>query len=548
MSVKTLRNAVAQMVMPRLEGDQLEDPSYRAGIERLVAEGIGGFLLFGGGIAATPGRLAELQSNASVPLLISSDVERGLGQQLEGGTRFPSQRAVASAVNRRSKKDQELLAAMLDAVRTETRAAGIHIVFSPVMDVNNNPDNPIICTRAFGEDPETVEWFGRQYIRRLQKPRSDGTLDLLACAKHFPGHGDTDQDSHSVLPVIRADRSRLNRVELPPFREAVKDGVGTVMVAHLLVPALDPVKPVTFSKKAVTALLREGMEFGGLIVSDALDMGALANEYSQEDIAVRAVEAGMDILLHPVDARTTIDAVVHAVERGVLTEQRIHESVGRIMEAKRRLGLMTPHSPPLARGESKEGILARGEARGGDSARGEAERGAGPKINYEKNKKIAADLSKKALKIVRGDKRKLPFRAAKGAACFILDDDGQGMGGAFRDAMIARYGDVRTTTVTPGSAEAGSAEHLGPGDAGNLVIAIFSRISASKGRSGISPQLREAAFAILKQARAAKRCAAVISFDSPYILDQFKDADVLIAGYDRMDEIQKAAVEMLAGK
>jgi len=546
MSVKTLRNAVAQMVMPRLEGDQLEDPSYRAGIERLVAEGIGGFLLFGGGIAATPGRLAELQSNASVPLLISSDVERGLGQQLEGGTRFPSQRAVASAVNRRSKKDQELLAAMLDAVRTETRAAGIHIVFSPVMDVNNNPDNPIICTRAFGEDPETVEWFGRQYIRRLQKPRSDGTLDLLACAKHFPGHGDTDQDSHSVLPVIRADRSRLNRVELPPFREAVKDGVGTVMVAHLLVPALDPVKPVTFSKKAVTALLREGMEFGGLIVSDALDMGALANEYSQEDIAVRAVEAGMDILLHPVDARKTIDAVVHAVERGVLTEQRIHESVGRIMEAKRRLGLLTPHRPPLARGEEQGGVLARGEQEAGGLAKRERPTGGTPKINYEKHRKIAADLSKKALKVIRGHRRKLPFSTAKGAACFILDDDGQGMGGAFRDAMIARFGDVRTESLTPDTADAAS-PHFDAGTANPVVIAIFSKISASKGRSGISPKLRDAAFAILKQAKAARRPSAVISFDSPYILDQFKDADVLIAGYDRMDAIQTAAAELLTG-
>ncbi len=166
---------------------------------------------------------------------------------------------------------------MLDAVRIETRAAGIHAVFSPVVDVNNNPDNPIICTRSFGDEPEIVEWFGSRYISRLQKSRGTrDRLDLLACAKHFPGHGDTDQDSHSVLPVIHASRTRLNRVELPPFREAVKDGVGMVMAAHLLVPALDPEKPTTFSKKTITALLREGMEFDGLIVSDALDMGALA--------------------------------------------------------------------------------------------------------------------------------------------------------------------------------------------------------------------------------------------------------------------------------
>jgi len=218
MKLPSLKHAVAQMVMPRIEGQRLHEPDYKRDREELAAEGIGGFILFGGDIETTPRHLADLQLRAGFPLLISSDVERGLGQQLDGGTRFPSQRAVASAVNRRSRKDQDLLYAMLEAVRSETRAAGIHAVFSPVMDVNNNPDNPIICTRSFGEDAETVEWFGRQYIRGLQKPRADRTLDLLACAKHFPGHGDTDQDSHSVLPVIRTDKARLNRVELPPFR------------------------------------------------------------------------------------------------------------------------------------------------------------------------------------------------------------------------------------------------------------------------------------------------------------------------------------------
>ncbi len=276
MTTRTLRKDVAQMVMPRIDGEKLDDPRYVLKLRELIAEGVGGFILFGGSVDRTPGLLRTLQEYAEIPLLIASDIERGLGQQLSGGTRFPSQRAVASAINRRSKKDVAVLDRMLDAVRLEARSAGIHAVFSPVVDVNNNPDNPIICTRAFGDEPEVVEWFGSRYIKRLQKPPGQGRLELLACAKHFPGHGDTDQDSHSVLPVIRADRARLNRVELPPFREAVKDGVGMVMVAHLLVPALDPDKPTTFSKKTITALLREGMEFDGLIVSDALDMGALA--------------------------------------------------------------------------------------------------------------------------------------------------------------------------------------------------------------------------------------------------------------------------------
>ncbi len=513
----TLRQAISQMVMPRMNGRDLDDPAYRAEMEQLAREGVGGFILFGGDIGSTPARLREINRSAELPLLVSSDVERGLGQQLEGGTRFPGQRAVASAVDRRSRRDGELLDAMLDAVRTETRAAGIHLVFSPVMDVNNNPENPIICTRAFGEDPETVEWFGSRYIRRLQRPRPDGRRELLACAKHFPGHGDTDADSHSVLPVIRADRPRLNRLELPPFREAVKDGVEAVMIGHLLVPALDPLKPVTFSKKAVTALLREGMEFNGLIVSDALDMGALAGEYSQEDIAVRSVEAGMDILLHPVDARATIDAVERAVASGVLTEQRIRESAARILDAKQRLGLF--HAEADMRG-----------------------------IDRNRHRALAARLARKALRKVRGKKDLLPLDRERGVACFILDDDGEGAGGAFRDRMIGLFGGIRVATLGPDAAEAEDLGHLDPGTAGAVVIAIFSKVRASKGRSGISPRLREAAFGILERSRSAKRRSAVISFDSPYLLDQFRSADVLIAGYDRMDAVQQAAAELLGGR
>ncbi len=527
MKIPSLKQAVAQMVMPRIEGIRLREPAYRDAMTALVREGLGGFILFGGDIDSTPRHLAELQARAEFPLLISSDVERGLGQQLEGGTRFPSQRAVASAMGKRSKKDLDLLARMLDAVRTESRSAGIHIVFSPVMDVNNNPDNPIICTRSFGEDAEAVEWFGKHYIRGLQKPGTDGHLDLLACAKHFPGHGDTDQDSHSVLPVIRADRARLNRVELPPFREAVKDGVGMVMIAHLLVPALDPVKPVTFSKKVVTALLREGMAFEGLIVSDALDMGALAGEYTQDEIAIRAVEAGMDILLHPVDARVTINAVVKAVEKGRLTETRIHESVERILAAKKRLGLFnTPLSPPLARGGEEGGRTS--------------------KIDYEKHRAVAAELGRKALTVVSGNEKKLALDTRKGAACFMLDDDSQGMGGPFTKGLMKQFGTVHSTTLTPDVCDASLSSHLDFSGVGSVVIGIFSRISASKGRSGISPKLRDAAFEILRRAKAAGKRSAVISFDSPYILDQFKDAEFLIAGYDRMDAIQEAAAEMLA--
>jgi len=519
MKNRSLREDVAKMVMPRIEGSRLGDPAYREQVSWLVREGIGGFILFGGDIEGTPRYLGELQRSAEIPLLISSDVERGLGQQLDGGTHFPSQRAVASAIKRRSKKDAQLLDEMLDAVRIETRTAGIQAIFSPVVDVNNNPDNPIICTRAFGDDPEVVEWFGSRYIKGLQKPRGKERLDLLACAKHFPGHGDTDQDSHSVLPVIRADKPRLNRVELPPFREAVRDGVGMVMVAHLLVPALDPAKPTTFSKKTVTALLREGMEFDGLIVSDALDMGALAGEYSPGEVAVRAIEAGIDILLHPQDARITVNAVASAVEQGRLTRQRINESVARVLAAKQRLGMFDKERPPASQ------------------------------IDYKKHQQIAAEIANNAPSIVYERKGVLPLDHDGGVACFILDDDSnRESGDSFIHSLKDMVTNLSAIVLTPDSGMPASLVNDSIRGAGAVILAVFSRISASKGRSGISDRLRGMAMDILHTAKSAGAKAVVISFDSPYILDLFRETDVRIAAYDRMDQTQRAAAELVAGK
>jgi len=513
----SLRQQVAQMVMPRLDGARLEDTRYLDQVKTLIQDGIGGFILFGGTIEHTPRHLRELQGLAGIPLLISSDVERGLGQQITGGTRFPSQRAVASAINRRVKKDVDLLDTMLDIVRTETRAAGIHVVFSPVVDVNNNPDNPIICTRAFGDEPEVVAWFGSRYITRLQKPRGTrGRLELLACAKHFPGHGDTDQDSHSVLPVIHAARARLNRVELPPFRKAVKDGVGMIMVAHLLVPALDPENPTTFSKKTITALLRDGMEFDGLIVSDALDMDALSHTCSPQEIAVRAVEAGIDILLHPHDATATIDAVVSVVKQGRLTSQRISESLERIMAAKTRLGLF-----------DKTGQRA-------------------VRIDYLKHGLIARKIGRKALRVVSGDKKMFPLPHDGGIACFILDDDNnRESGDVFVRAMRTRCKHILAMVLTVGSEIPESLVLDGIRASEFVVMAIYSRISASKGYSGLNDKLRDVAVNFIKTVKSEKGKSIVISFDSPYLLDHFKDADVRIAAYDRMDEIQQAVAELL---
>jgi beta-glucosidase-like glycosyl hydrolase len=328
------------MVMPRLNGADLDDAGYCAQIDALIQEGIGGFILFGGDIESTPQRLAEFQLRAETPLLIASDVERGLGQQLAGGTRFPGQRAVASAINPRSKKDAALLDRMLDAVRTETRSAGIHAVFSPVMDVNNNPDNPIICTRAFGDEPGVVEWFGSRYIRKLQKSRSTrDRLDLLACAKHFPGHGDTDLDPHLELPAVDHSRSRLDDVELRPFRMAIARGVASVMTSHILVRELDDAHPATLSRRLIEGLLRRELGFGGAIVTDDLAMGAVAKHWTPAQIAVLSAQAGCDLLelCKGHDAQVeAIEALIRACESAEIPFKEAEASEGRVRALKDR--------------------------------------------------------------------------------------------------------------------------------------------------------------------------------------------------------------------
>jgi beta-glucosidase-like glycosyl hydrolase len=291
-----------------------------------------------------------------------------------------------------------------------------------------------------------------------------------------------------------------------------------VMVAHLLVPALDADAPTTFSKKIITFLLREGMAFDGLIVSDALDMGALAGSYPAGEIAVRAVEAGIDILLHPADVRTTVDAVVAAVEQGRLTHQRILESVERIRDANAALGLFDRNRP------------------------------ASPRFDLDKHRDVARELGRNAVRVASGRKELLPVPRTAGVAGFIFDDDNSDAGNTFIHAMRDRFRNFSMLVVTPGTElpETLAIDCIRGAD--YVVIAFFSRISASKGRSGIDPRLREMALKLLRAAREAKGATILISFDSPYLLDQFRDAQLRIAAYDRLEDIQRAVCELLAGK
>ncbi|MGB5973498.1 MAG: glycoside hydrolase family 3 N-terminal domain-containing protein, partial [Nodosilinea sp.] len=292
--------------------------------------GVGGVIFLGGSAAEVGLKTQALQTQARIPLLLAADVEEGVGQRFSGATWFPPPMALSAVARRDGAIALAYAEAFGAATAAEALAIGINWVLAPVVDVNNNPDNPVINVRAFGDNLEQVCALTEAFLRGAQ------TQPVLTTAKHFPGHGDTAADSHLELPVLAHGLDRLNALELEPFRAAIATGVDAVMTAHLHIPALDKQHPATLSSPTLTGLLRQQMGFDGLIVTDALVMGAITNAYGPYEAAVLAVEAGADVLLMPSDTEGVIAAVVEAVNQGRLTPGRILASVERLWRAKQK--------------------------------------------------------------------------------------------------------------------------------------------------------------------------------------------------------------------
>lgn len=348
----TLAKQVAQMVVVRASGflfdHQIQYPVWEPTIDKLhhwIRDlGVGGVILLGGSAAEVALRNQQLQVWADVPLLIAADVEEGVGQRFNGATWFPPPLALAAiaqstgSTTTQTPLDQAVAyaEAMGAAIAQEAQAIGLNWVLAPVVDVNNNPANPVINVRAFGESPELVSQLATAFIRGASR------YPVLTAAKHFPGHGDTTVDSHLELPIILHSQERLQALEQLPFEAAIAAGVDAVMSAHLQIPALDPKFPATLSERILTGGLRQGLGFEGLIVTDALVMGAIANRYGANQAPVLAVMAGADILLMPVDPAAAIQAICDAVEAGQITPERIRASVERIWQAKHKVCASTP--------------------------------------------------------------------------------------------------------------------------------------------------------------------------------------------------------------
>lgn len=329
----------AQCIMPRLvPRDYVDQEALRNEVSALIQRGIGGFCVFQGEADATTLLLHDLQKQSSIPLLFSADYEHGLPMRLQGGTDMPH----AMAMMQSGSIDATKKAAAF--IAKEAVTIGVHWNFAPVCDVNSDTHNPIINIRAFGEKPEQVEKYIRAYIEGTQ------SQSVMACAKHFPGHGDTSTDSHSALPVIDCTLEQLEEREFKPFKCAIDAGVRSIMIGHLSVPALDDSGlPASLSRKIMHDMLRNQWGYDGIIVTDALDMHAISKTYTSAEATIACLKAGATIALVPDDAIEALDGLTKYVEEYPDFRDTLIKNVQRIFAEKTWCGLNEPLTlhPPL---------------------------------------------------------------------------------------------------------------------------------------------------------------------------------------------------------
>ncbi|RKD32255.1 beta-N-acetylhexosaminidase [Thermohalobacter berrensis] len=390
----SLEEKVGQMFMPSLRmWDNVTEVTDEIK-ETIKRYHLGGIILFAENIETaeqTSTLIKDLQEAADIPLLISADQEGGIVNRIKFGTKFPGNMALGAT------NASKYAYKVGKSIGEELKALGINVNLAPVLDVNINPDNPVIGVRSFGEDPDLVSEMGVSYIKGLHD------AGIAATAKHFPGHGDTDVDSHIGLPKVPHDIDRLKKVELKPFQNAIEAGVDMIMTAHVVLPAIDdtePSLPATLSHKVLTGLLREDMGFDGVIITDALEMKAIADNFGPEESVIRAVKAGTDIVLMPTNLDKAYNAVLDAVKTGEISEERINESVKRILKLKISRGIYNSTSDNNENKNKNKDLTKI--------------------VGSNKHKALERNVARKAVTLVKNDNNLLPFKLEKGKKIVLL--------------------------------------------------------------------------------------------------------------------------------
>lgn len=510
----TLEQKIGQLIVP---GTSTYFTSLTSGKFRKIQENIrryhvGGYHAFKGDALSAATLINRMQEIAQIPLLVTADLEGGAGLIFPGGTRFPKAMALGATF------DLSIPYQVGEITAFEAKKIGVGVNFYPVVDVNNNPNNPIINIRSFGEDPEQVSQMSTAYIRGIQEN------GLLATAKHFPGHGDTEVDSHLEMPVVHASIERINQVELLPFRAAIKSGVSNIMTAHLHVPALDSKNglPATLSHTILTNLLRKKMGFEGLIFTDAMNMGGI-NSYKNEDAAVRAVQAGADIILYPLSVKKTFKGLLKAIQNGDISRERLDQSVRLILESKARLNLYKSSQTDTVNLDRY--------------------------LGSSQNKQLAQKFMDRAVTLVRDTKQALPFSPEKESSIVVLtliDQKRQieKRGNTFVREFKKRH-TVQHVQIYPDTSRQQLllARKLAQ-NADYLVIGVYIRIAAYKGALDLSADQIE----LLKYLSGINRPVACVLFGSPYLLSSIPDLPSYIVTYEDYPGAEIAATKAILGE
>jgi beta-N-acetylhexosaminidase len=453
----------------------------------------------------------QLQSKSKLPLLIGADFERGSAMRLDEGTSFPTQMAIAAGGDPRDAYTMGKITAL------EARQAGVHWIYAPVADVNNNPGNPIINTRSFGEDATRVSEFVSAYVRGVEENGG------LATAKHFPGHGDTAADSHIDLPVIRADRQRLDSLELVPFRAAIAAGAGSVMTGHLNVPALepDPNTPATLSSHILTDVLRQELGFQGLVVTDAMDMGGITVRFAPGEAAVRAVLAGADCLLMPPVPDAAFEALQDAVKSGRISRERLDASVRRILEAKARLGL------------NKNRLV---DVNGMNAHFAETA--------WQRQ---AQEISDRGITLLRDTPHRLPLDGTKPSRALLLAfyaDPEPTPGEDLERELRSRFDSVTTIRADTRFRDAANIKLPSPDSYDVAILALFVRVSDRKGNVDVPAEQA----ALAQQVYKSGKPVVTLAFGSPYLIEGFPQAETWLGVFGISDVAQISMARALFGE
>jgi beta-N-acetylhexosaminidase len=545
----TVRQKAAQMVWVWTLGDYTatDAPSFLT-IERLVREQeLGGAIVSVGGPLDIAAKTNALQRAATLPLLIGADFETGAAFRARGGwflpnaielggaTSFPYQMGIGAT------RDTALAYEMGRVTAQEGRALGVHMGFAPVLDVNNNPKNPVISARSFGEDPALVARLGASFIRGMQ---DNG---MLATAKHFPGHGDTEQNSHLELSRVKVSRARLDSVELRPFRAAIAAGVRGVMTFHGDLPALDTTgTAATLSARVMTDLLRRDMGFKGILVTDALDMNGVLGDMTMAEATQRAVLAGNDVLLMPTDVRVAIQAVVDGVQSGRFTEARVNESVKKLLMAKHEMGLHVERTVDLEAVRTRVGIAA--------------------------NATPARLAAEKAITLVHDSLGLLPMRANNAARVVSITVSPRAdlsAGRTFDAELKSAYPQLLSLSLSPevvadntaGAAAGGTGTYrvnpepaLLPASVENAlsiargadVVIVSSYIGASTNTATMTPT--RGVPELLNGLRASGTKVVLVSFLNPYLAQGLPRTDAHLIAWSPFTMSQRGAARAMLGR